>query len=97
MDGMNLSDWKDDRNGCGNKRTAMIDTLRNQRLKLQGLSEMQIVDLLGRPDKTELYDRNQKLYHYYLIPGVACGKDSANLRLSVRFNAVGLSREITIE
>ncbi len=40
--------------------------------KMLGLNEMEIVDLLGKPDKQELYKRNQKFYRYYLQPGPAC-------------------------
>lgn len=60
---------------------------------------MQIVELLGRPDRNELYKRNQKFYYYYLTPAPECANYNANssTRLAIRFNAMGLAKEIMIE
>ena len=60
---------------------------------------MQIVKLLGRPDQNELSTRNQKFFYYFLEPAPACGTatDSLSARLSIRFNAVGLAKEVAIE
>src|SRR5271154_2228697 len=73
--GIDFNAWKSDKNGCGGKRAAVVDTLHNQKNKLQGLSEMQVVEMLGRPDQYELYKRNQKFYYYWLEPGKACGQN----------------------
>lgn len=97
LTGINLKAWKDDKNGCNGQRAAIIDTLQQQRNKLQGLSELQIVQLLGRPDQQELYKRHQKFYYYLLEPGKACGTLMNGKRLSVRFNATGASKEIAVE
>lgn len=59
---------------------------------------MEVVTLMGKPDQNELYKRNQKFYYYYLTPGPACSTpDSAATRLVLRFNAIGLAREVSIE
>lgn len=98
LDGINLDVWKNDKNGCKGQRAAVLDALQQQRTKLQGLTEMQIIDLLGRPDQNELYSRNQKFFYWFVQPGATCEPaDSSALRLTVRFNATGLSKEITIE
>ena len=89
--------WKDDKNGCAGKRTTMTEALQRQATALQGLSEMQIIDLLGRPDQNELYSRNQKFYVYFLEPGKACGKEMDGHKLSIRFNATGLAKEVVVE
>jgi outer membrane protein assembly factor BamE (lipoprotein component of BamABCDE complex) len=75
----------------------MIKPLQEQKNKLQGLTEMQIIALLGRPDQNELYSRNQKFYYYSLEPGKACGQNIEPKRLSVRFNAVGRANEVELE
>ena len=76
----------------------MIDALRNQRNKLEGLTETQIVELLGRPDQNELYKRNQKFYHFFLQPGPACGLNQGKaLKLSIRFNATERAKEVALE
>lgn len=97
LEGIDLSQWKNDKNGCAGQRVPMIQSLQEQKNKLQGLTEMQIIGLLGRPDQNELYSRNQKFYYYSLEPGKACGKDSESKRLSVRFNATGRAKEIELE
>jgi SmpA / OmlA family len=97
LTGLDVDAWKNDRNGCGGTRAGSISTLLAQKNKLQGLSEMQIIQLLGRPDQQELYKRHQKFYYYQLQPGKPCGSVTDGKRLSVRFNATGASKEIAIE
>jgi len=98
LDNIDIEKWKSDKNGCNGERTSMMESIKAQGDKLQGLSEMQVIDVLGRPDQNELYTRNQKFYFYYLQPGKPCGNDSLPaLRLQVRFNAVGLAKEIMVE
>lgn len=98
LENINLDEWKSDKNGCNGKRAQFIDALKTERTKLAGLNEMSIIELLGKPDQNELYKRNQKFYFYFLQPGALCGNDSIPaLRLSVRFNAMGLAKEVMIE
>jgi len=95
--GINLNSWKKDKNGCSGNRAVQIQMLKDQKNKFQGLSEMQIIGLLGRPDQNELYKRNQKFYYYLLEPGRPCGKNVEPRKLSIRFNAMGLAKEIEVE
>lgn len=98
LEGVDLAEWKNDRNGCSGKRAAMIEMLRSQRLKLEGLTETQIGELLGRPDQNELYKRNQKFYHYFLEPGRVCGSSvDKPHQLSIRFNATERAKEVEID
>jgi len=69
-----------------------------QREKLLALDEMAIVKLLGRPDEQEIYKRNQKFYYYYVKPGSQCESMTGDTeKLVIRFNAVGLAKEINLE
>ena len=98
MQDINLQSWKDDHNGCAGKRISMVDSFVGQKQKLLGLSEMDIISLLGKPDQNELYDRNQKFYHYYFEPSPSCPQPASNPRkLSIRFNAMGLAKEVAVE
>ncbi len=95
---MDLAAWKDDKNGCNHVREKMQTSLQEQKYKLKGLTEKEIIKLLGRPDQNELYKRNQKFFHYNIEPSVKC--DSANKnsrRLSIRFNAMERAKEVEIE
>lgn len=65
--------------------------------KLRGLSEMDIVKLLGRPDENELYKRNQKFYSYYVTPGPDCPEhEDIPRKLVVRFNAMGYAQLVSV-
>jgi hypothetical protein len=97
LDHIDLEKWRDDKWGCLNERSKVLPELIQQKEKLKGLSQGNIVDLLGRPDKNELYKRNQKFFFYYLTPGEKCGKDTITQRLSLRFNAMGFAKEVLVE
>ena len=95
---LDLEAWKNDKNACGNYRSENIETLRTQKESLFGLKESQIIELLGRPDRNELYKRNQKFFHYNLEAGAACSHAKENAsRMIIRFNAMGLAKEIAID
>jgi hypothetical protein len=96
LDGIDLKQWRDDKNGCHHYRERLIETLTSQKDKLKGLSEDDLLALLGRPDQNELYKRNEKFFKYFLAPGPICRNDSSGMILSVRFNSVGLAKEATI-
>jgi hypothetical protein len=99
LDGIDKKEWIADKNGCLLKRRGMIDAVQKEKLKLLSLDEMQIVALLGKPDHNELYKRNQKFYNYYLqgYPGCSDATDTIAMRLVIRFNAVGLANEVSVE
>jgi hypothetical protein len=98
LENVNLADWKADRNGCQGKRASMEQALQNQKEKLVALSETQVIALLGMPDQNELYKRNQKFFYYFITASPACQSPAKReIKLGIRFNAVGLAKEITIE
>ena len=98
LKGINLDEWKSDPNGCHGIRMTMKDAIDSQKEQLLRLDELQITETLGKPDEHELYKRNQKFYHYYISAGPAC-KMSENrpIRLTIRFNAMGLAKEVILE
>jgi hypothetical protein len=98
LKGIELEVWMADKNGCSGARATSIEPLKKQKADLLGLSEMEIVQVLGKPDRNELYKRNQKFYYYYLQPAPECEQHPDNaLRLAIRFNAMGLAKEISVE
>jgi hypothetical protein len=95
---INLDQWKNDFKGCKGLRSPFTESLRSQKDKLKGLSERDLVALLGRPDRNDLSEHHGKSYQYFIAPGPGCeGVDSVGLSLTVRFNATGVSREVAIE
>lgn len=99
LEGLDASRWKEDKNGCLRQRATMREAIDREKEKLLSLDQMEVVSLLGRPDQNELYSRNQKFFYYFLDPAPACGGESAPgaERLVIRFNAVGLAKEVAIE
>jgi len=96
--GVDWDAWKADKNGCLEKRHAARRELESQKEQLKSLSEMDIVNLMGRPDQTELYKRNQKFYTYFIAGGPGCPKsDTTTQKLIIRFNAMGLAKEVALE
>ena len=98
LQNIDLTAWQNDKHACADYRSKNIELIRNQKEKLLALKESQIISLLGRPDRNELYKRNQKFFFYDLEAGPACDTLSKEgLRLSIRFNAMGLAKEVAIE
>ena len=99
LDEIDLQAWKDDKLACAGKRDSMFNTLETQKEKLLGLSEQEIISLLGKPDENELYKRNQKFYYYFIQPSKACATSQSEnpKKLVVRFNATGLAKEVGME
>ena len=99
LEGVDLAQWQQDKNACHHVRSAMRDAIDREKEKLLALKQMQIVTLLGRPDVNELYSRNQKFFYYFIDPAPACttSADTSAQRLVIRFNAVGLAKEVSLE
>ncbi len=96
LEGIDLKQWKDDKDGCNHFREKLIDKLASQKDKLLSLPEDDVIALLGRPDQNELYKRNEKFFKYSLKPGPSCKSDTSFMILSIRFNSVGLAKEASI-
>jgi len=98
LENMDLEIWRKDKNGCHGDRANMVTQLNEQREKLKGLSEDGILKLLGKPDQNELYKRNQKFFYYFVEPSVKCDSTKTKAkRLSIRFNAMELAKDVVIE
>ena len=98
LENMDMIKWRKDKNGCKGDRANMMSPLNEQRDRLKGLSEDGIIKLLGKPDQNELYKRNQKFFYYFVEPSVKCDSTKTkSKRLSIRFNAMELAKEVVIE
>ncbi len=94
---INMQAWQRDIDGCAGYRAQQQQALEGELTKLKGLSQMQIVKVLGKPDQNELYKRNQKFFYYWLSGSPKCAEKQMAKRLSVRFNAMGYAKEVLIE
>lgn len=94
----NYPAWQQDKRACSQTREALWQDLRKVKSKLIGLNEMEVVAVLGKPDKRSLFSRNQKAALYYLDPAPDCKTAHTGERRIVRvlFNALNQAKEITI-
>lgn len=90
--------WKSDKYACEGDRKQMQADFEEIRKQLYGREEKDIRALLGSPDGEELMSRGQRMFYYYLEPGMQCtqkGKISEANKAEVRFNATYKVSEIT--
>jgi outer membrane protein assembly factor BamE (lipoprotein component of BamABCDE complex) len=93
-------EWTKDRQGCQNLRRKHLQSLENQRDKFKGLGQNQVMQLLGKPDIQELYNRNQRFYVYFYEKGSQCeGKaDIINGKfIKIRISALDAVTEVLIQ
>ena len=98
LENFNSEAWLTDKNGCSGARMELKDNLLKSKHFMRGLKADQIEEYLGRPDAQELYNRSQRYYIYFLEPGPKCENARENPQaLFVRFSAVGIANEFTIQ
>jgi hypothetical protein len=100
LQGFDNQMWKQDTKGCQNKRQALLADF-EQKIKpqLKGLTEKELIAVLGKADKQELFKRNQKFYSYYLEAGKQCEAGTTNTtprRLQIRIDAINQVSEVVI-
>ncbi|MBC7921927.1 MAG: hypothetical protein H7Z75_12665 [Ferruginibacter sp.] len=94
------ADWQRDRLGCTGRREALAGELEAIRRDLRGLTEPEILGLLGKPDAQALQGRGQKYFVYYLETGPQCDNARAVSQartVAIRLNALGFVTELTYQ
>ncbi len=87
LENFDQSVWKKDKNACLNNREKMVQSIENQKDKILGISQMQVIDLLGSPDYQQLQDRQQKFFYYYFQTGAQCNKSTQKSTKNASKNA----------
>ncbi len=91
--------WKADPYGCRNQRAALVPILEKHRADLFEARVNDITNLLGHPDEEELGEQSDKVYIYYVTPGLHCQPGhprSARPRVMLRSGATGTVTELII-
>lgn len=89
IDGFDKERWINYKSDCSTYRIDIANLIiKNQDVLLKG-TQNEVESLLGKAAEHELYERNQKFFHYRLTPPDACGEQETVKYLSVRFNAIG--------
>jgi hypothetical protein len=96
---IDLQAWKNDKHACDGTRSSSMKAMESQSKKLLALSQQEVIALLGKPDENELYKRNQKFFYYFVQPAASCTNSDTNnpKKLVIRFNAMGLAKEVSVE
>lgn len=91
--------WKEDINGCKKIRLGIYKEILDSQNEVLGLTNKQIIRIFGKPERNELYRRNQKFFIYQISPASKCDitNNTETLFLFIRFNAVGLSQEVFVQ
>ncbi len=89
--------WASDPNGCKQERISLIDNINDNKKKILGLYQKDVLKIFGQPEEQELYKRSQSYYIYYLDPASSCDTTVDNPRkLFIRFTSLGIANELTI-
>jgi hypothetical protein len=99
LDNIDLKKWKEDKNACFEYRIEAVDNLLKQKDKLKGLSQNEMISLLGTADKHQLYERSQKFFIYYLEPNENCKQYTEGYikALYIRFNSLDQAVDFNIQ
>ena len=96
IDGFDKECWFNYEENCSTYRLNIADFItENQDILLKG-TQNDVESLLGKATEHELYERNQKFFHYRLTPPNACGEYETIQYLSVRFNAIGKANLVQV-
>jgi hypothetical protein len=100
LNGLNMEQWRNDKGGCKGQRALLVSAIKAQKNTLKGVTANDIGELFGTPEVHRLDQRNQEYYVYFLEKGPHCGqiKPISNAKsLMFRFNALGLTTEVTFQ
>lgn len=87
--------WIKDVNGCEGMRKELCPILEPQRKKLKGLSETELVTVLGKPNKVQIMERQQKYFFYTIQDPVQCHRTEwEHVELKIRFGATNKVTEV---
>lgn len=96
LEGFDKDKWTQHGADCDTYRLDIADHIvENQSILLEG-TQNEIESLLGQAEEHELYERNQKYFHYRLTPPDSCKDYSAISYLSIRFNAIGRANLVQV-
>lgn len=96
IEGFDKDQWLNYEKNCSTYRLEKAQLIiDNQEVLLKG-TQNEVESLLGKAGEHELYERNQKFFHYRLTPPDSCGDSETIQYLSIRFNAIGRANLVQI-
>ena len=98
LPGFNSELWKSDKKGCMGKRTYLSEYLFENSVNIKGMNDDDILELMGKPEKTNWEDRGKKTYYYFIQPGSQCDTSSLvleGIKIAFEFDALGRVKLVT--
>lgn len=92
--------FQHDYQGCAGIRNKMKEQLFAITSELKGLTQTEMRNTLGKPDRQELASRNQKYFVYFIEPSADCSQDTVQqepLTMYIRFSAVDRVTEVSFQ
>ncbi|WP_420578156.1 hypothetical protein [Ekhidna sp.] len=96
MDGFDKEQWTNADQDCSTYRLDIIDLIIEKQDVILEATQNEVESLLGKAKEHELYQRNQKFFHYRLTPPDSCGEYETIEYLSIRFNAIGRANLVQV-
>ena len=96
---VNLENWKADRYGCKGLRLQDLDEFQQIKNNFLGATNQAVIKTFGRPDRVELFDKNQSFFFYFLEPSSDCEgtkTEKEPLKVLFRMNALSKVSEVNI-
>lgn len=90
--------WVSGKGGCSSSRIELLDYLKQNNDLFIGVSESDIKEYLGAPDKRDLLPRMGRKHYYYVTPASNCsanGSDSPEAVI-IEFEQRGIAKMIII-
>lgn len=96
IDGLDKEQWTNADQDCSSYRLDIIDLIIEKQDVILEATQNEVESLLGKAKEHELYQRNQKFFHYRLTPPDSCGEYETIEYLSIRFNAIGRANLVQV-
>jgi hypothetical protein len=98
LEGFNSELWKADKKGCNGKRAYLSEFLFANSVNIKGMEDNDILEMMGKPEKTNWEDRGKKTYYYFIQPGSQCDSSTLLLegtKIAFEFDALGRVKLVT--
>ncbi|SNS76876.1 hypothetical protein SAMN05421640_1161 [Ekhidna lutea] len=96
IDGFDKEKWVNNLTACSSYRNDISTLLLDNEGVILKSTQNEVESLLGKASEHELYERNQKFFHYRLSPPDSCGQEETLKYLSIRFNAMGRANQVQV-
>ncbi|WP_370086704.1 hypothetical protein [Ekhidna sp.] len=96
IDGFDKEKWTNYEANCSSYRIEASSLIIENQEILLGATQNEVESLLGKAKEHELYQRNQKFFHYRLTPPDSCVQQETIEFLSIRFNAIGRANLVQV-